>query len=558
MRALGLAMVVALSAPLAFAQPAPGARQGARVDETAMRLARQVDQAERACLSSTTTTQRTSITGRLQALTDGFLNALGFERKVEAIRGAARTMPAELARIENDAIRTCMTRYLGPAFAATQAAYQAADTTAPYPQPIDLQIRLQRRHSTDPARFSHNVRLLLQPSGRRSPVNVTLAPQDPGGLPYYQYPIAYPDAQAALRGTIVAERKEDAALSSSPPVRTDICLQRPAAYPPQRREYEVLECVEGGQCQRARDSTGWLQVCRPVAEAAPARVWRAAWQPPEGPRQRWVAPSVQSLSTRESEGVGYTIFSLTTDAFRRPDVVAVEVEVTANGVPVEEEGLAPQLRPVANQPDEPFGYSFAVQMLGFTGAYAGCDLVEVGLTAVLADGRREPQRRARMSYVALRDVPTRREALGGDELAWTASYITPAREWRHITEVQSYIYDTRNAAAAERARERAAADKQWLDGAGFTYQGQRIVGVVRPPRTIQPNGSAAFGLAVGLIQPNGQVRFTFSEGETRRMMAHMASLRQTPRARQVIHAEPFLFQARGGARTAPGVCERIG
>ena len=158
--------------------------------------------------------------------------------------------------------------------------------------------------------------------------------------------------------------------------------------------------------------------------------------------------------------------------------------------------------------------------------------------------------------MALRDVAERRQSLGAEQLTWLASYITPAREWRNIAEVHSYTYSTRaGAGAAQRAAGLAAADKGWIDAANLTYQGQRIVGVVRPPRTIQPNGAAAFGLGAGLVQPNGQVRFTFSDSDARKLAAFMIAQRTTPDARRVIAPAPYIFQAVGGARTAPGVCE---
>lgn len=154
--------------------------------------------------------------------------------------------------------------------------------------------------------------------------------------------------------------------------------------------------------------------------------------------------------------------------------------------------------------------------------------------------------------------PQRRQSLGTGQLTWLASYITPVRDWRHIAMVHSYTYAIADGpAGVARAAGLAAADKRWLDGAGLVYDGQPVVGVVRPPRTVQPNGTAAFGLGAGLVQPTGQVRFTFSEGDARKLAAFMIAQRAGPAARRVIAPERYIFQAVGGSRTAPGVCESV-
>jgi hypothetical protein len=102
----------------------------------------------------------------------------------------------------------------------------------------------------------------------------------------------------------------------------------------------------------------------------------------------------------------------------------------------------------------------------------------------------------------------------------------------------------------------AQADKRWLDGQRLTYNGQKVVGVIRPPRTVKPDGTAAYGLATGLIQENGQVRFTFSEEDAHKLAAFMIAQRKRgSEAARVIHSERYIFQAVGGSYTVGGVCE---
>ena len=555
---------------LAAATSGPSAAQSVTrqvyVDQQTVFMRTTTDAAVRACLSQETTTETVSLRAQFDHLVSGVQSALGLQKKVEAIRGASREMPHALQRIENDTIRNCMKIYMQPALAAAAERYQAGDTGSVWPQPVDLRLRLLRTTSLDRRKFTDALYVNLRPP-RRSPLDLRLVPQDPRGLAYYQYGVPYPAASDVVRGTIVAETREDARLSSAPPTLTQICLQRPPRFPQQRADYDIFDCTEGGACKPSRDTTGWLQACPTAhAKAAPApmtpRLWRVAWQdepdrPTTGPSGvRWVAPSLRSLAGRPHEGVGYTVFTVETDAFERDDVVGVEVGVRVNGTPVEEEGLPPELRPSPNDPTEAFSHSFALQTLNFTGAEGGCDVVELSLRPLLTNGEKGAARTARLSYVALRDVAERRQPLGAGQLTWLASYITPAREWRNIAEVHSYIYSTRaGAGAAQRAAGLAAADKRWIDAANLTYQGQRVVGVVRPPRTIQSDGSAAFGLGAGLVQPNGQVRFTFSDPDARKLAAFMIAQRTSAEARRVIAPAPYIFQAVGGSRTAPGICE---
>jgi hypothetical protein len=224
----------------------------------------------------------------------------------------------------------------------------------------------------------------------------------------------------------------------------------------------------------------------------------------------------------------------------------VEVDVRVNGTRVEQDGLPPAMRPVANDPTQPFTHSFALQSLDFQGLNGGCDDISVGLTPIYANGRKGEPSQVTLSYAALRDVEERKVPFAGDTLAWHASYVTPAREWRH------YPVDQAKSAAAAAAA--AEADRRWLDEQGFSYEGQRVLGVVRPPRTVR-NGIAAFGLAAGLLQPTGQIRLTFPFDDAQSVADFMIKQRsRSDTASRVIESERYIFQAVGGYRTVKGVC----
>jgi hypothetical protein len=324
----------------------------------------------------------------------------------------------------------------------------------------------------------------------------------------------------------------------------------------------MFDCMEGEVCKSAALGTGWLATCPKSGGAPPAGVkpsryaaLRLARAQSTSVERRWIVPSLETLAEQNTEGVGYTVFTLTTSAFRRSEALGVEVDVRVNGRGVEEDGLPPAMRPVENDPSQPFTHSFALQSLDFQGLHGGCDEISVGLTPIYAGGRKGDSGTVTLTYAALRDVEERKVPFAGDVLTWRASYITPNREWRYYPIVHSYIYKVEDPLQAAAAAAAAEADRRWLDEQRFSYEGQRVLGVVRPPRTIQPNGTAAFGLAAGLLQPTGQIRFTFPQPDAYSISDFMIKQRgRSNTASRVIESDRYVFQAIGGYRTVKGVC----
>ncbi len=571
--AVAVAVGCSLTVDAARAQTATADRQVAQLAAAQKLFEDTIAAAERACLSNHAKTETAQLTFSLQTLVDAVKSGVGVARKTVELRGASQQLPAIIQQSENTEIRNCMSNLLLPVYGSVVAVYEEAVTNAVWPDPIDFRFNYARAASKEVQKYSSFLRLNLARTSK-SPLSRRITNQfDPSGAPYFQYDISYPATGEVIRGTITPEMNGDARLSTEQPIITEICLQRPASLPAARSDYDLFDCVEGGVCRPAMMSTGWLGLCPqksgrmgdpsgtspylrrvafPSLAAAPAQ----STQPPAG-AARWVVPSLEALTERNVEGVGYTIFTIETEAFRRRGIIGVEFAVAVNGTPVHEDALRPEQRPLANDPASPFSHSFALQTLDFQGAQGGCDRIEIGLTPLLADGRKGEARTTLLSYVALRDVEKRRQQLGDGEMSWTASYITPAREWRNIPIVHSYIYRLSDGGARDEAVRRVEADKRWIDQQGLTYEGQRVVGVIRPPRTVQADGTAAFGLGIGLLQANGQVRFTFADGDARSIAGFMIGRREKlPGASKLIAPEPYIFQAVGGSRTVTGVCEK--
>jgi hypothetical protein len=536
------------------------------IDASEKILLTSVHAAEVACLSNSTTQESNSLKLKFQDIVGQLTSAASVEQKSEVLRGAQRDLPASAQLIENDKIRNCINDKIRPLFAMVVETFQNATPNSGPPNPIEFRFDFIRGSSRDPKLYTEYVRADLQtPFGAKS---WRLGLQDPDGSKYYEQYIAYPKEGEPIVGTIVAERTPDARILSTPPIITDVCFQRPGKLPTARTiDYDLFECTEGKACRPSSHTTGWLQACatqrsaqsgssefsfiRPAIAAGFQQFGTTATVAPY-----WSVPSIEALSQRNFEGVGYTVFTLDTDAFRQQDIVRVEVDLHVNGVPVREDGLPAELRPIANNPQARLIHRFALQTLDFEGAHEGCDAIDVALRPVFAGGRKGEAQLSTLTYVALRDVAPRTQRLGNSELKWSASYITPQREWRNIAEVHSYIYSTQDPVSQKREVEQALKDKRWLDDQGLFYKGLKVVGVIRPPRTVQSNGTAAFGLGTGLIQENGQVRFTFSDGDARELAAFMIMQRlRGSDAARIIQREPYIFQAIGGSYTAGGVCE---
>lgn len=529
-------------------------------------LTKAVDEAERACLSNTSSVQQRSLRGTLDAFVRKTNASVGLEEKINQLRGAAQELPASVRLVENEAIRKCMSEYLAPVFAMVVRAYQSAAPNAEWPDPIDFRFKFLRGPSRNAKLYSEYLVLHLRTRGRALPPRRLLV-QDPRGEQYFQQDIGYPYPGESVRGSLVAELKGDSQLTAEGPLITDLCMTRPNTWPTEKSTYhDLFECVEGKSCRPSTRATGWLQGCPAAAAGKVFYLPQGTLQPVAyepgltrvadvEPALFWRTPSLQSLAERNSEGVGYTVFTIETDRFKTQNITSVEVDVRVNGVSVREDGLPAALRAVGNDPAVPFFHTFALQTLDFEGADKGCDRIELRLKPIMENGRSGAEQIATLRYVALRDVANRSQPFGDSMLRWSASYITPRREWRHLAELHSYVYPSADAAARERMAVGAVEDKRWLDGLGLIYQGKKVVGVVRPPRTIQSDGTAAFGLAAGLVQETGQVRFTFSESDAGALSRFMIDQRRRDqKAARVIDPNPYIFQAIGGSRTVPGVC----
>jgi len=171
--------------------------------------------------------------------------------------------------------------------------------------------------------------------------------------------------------------------------------------------------------------------------------------------------------------------------------------------------------------------------------------------------------RATLPYVALRDAPQKSVPFGTGRLTWSARYVVPAVEWSHEAFIASISFAASGGeAAAAAARERVVALKRDFDRLALTYQGRPLVGVIRPPLTLSGD-MLAYGLTTGVVQPSGQVRFTFSPQEANAIAdTLLAARRSSPAAQRVINREKYIYKVAGTPErrespTPPGTCNHV-
>lgn len=555
---LALAALAASGGPPVRAQVAPEDLR--TLEAVAAQLNSVVASAERSCLSSVETTKRRGFFSGISQDWGEFVRlglSGGVEQRERRVRGAARDLPKALWSVQDDKIRTCIQAQVQPTFLAYGRVLERI-AAGNLPALIGFRFDFQRVRTADRKRFTDQLVVHAQAPGQT--VNQRISLQDPTGIPYFVQYFSLPQSGAAVSGIIAAEAASSQ-LTSAPPILTNFCFQKAPGIVPAGVSHDYFTCPEGGVCRPSPLTTRLLRACPnppPSASAVP-KVWRASYQR-EGASPAavsWSVPSIETLSGQGASHTGYSIFTLEDQTFRdMPQVTSVVVGLKVNGVAVNEDGVPPELRPVKVELGGPLSYSFALQTLNFAGARRGCEDIEVSLTPLLEDGRRGPTRVARLDYVAFRDVAPRPAAGDGPGLTWSATYIRPAEAWRNMLILNSYSYPFASAGAQEAAIAKAQADKAWLDAQGFVYNGQPVVGAIRPPRILQPDGSAAYGLMAALRQPSGQLRLVSTYEAGKALAGYLKAQRgRSPRAAQVIDKAPFVLAAGANIMSLPGVCE---
>ena len=229
----------------------------------------------------------------------------------------------------------------------------------------------------------------------------------------------------------------------------------------------------------------------------------------ERPRS-WSIPSLHTWRERSPnlEGVGFTEFTISTDAFSGKGVYGVEVGLAVDGQPVREDGMTPDQRPEPYSGQGQFKYGFGLRSLDMRGQYAGCDRVELTLKPLIK-GRATTPIKVSTDYAALRPLPeqTVRSAEGA-AVTWSGVYRPPPkRAFENEVFLASISFPSvDDTVAMRRALDSATRLNTPFDNLGFKFQDRALVAVIRPPLT-----NPTYGIAVGAYSlPGAQDQFRFT------------------------------------------------
>jgi len=436
----------------------------------------------------------------------------------------------------------------------------AADSRPDPPLPNPLQLRFSYR-SAQHRQVSQDDTLRVNLQTRQRVVDGERLAQQSGG--YYSYNVAYPAAGEQLLGTLIREIRDSTLADAPQPAR--FCLKRPDKLQQSADQYVHLDCGENGSCARHFPSPTWLDVCPAALSRAALPFGLIAEAQAADTTRRWVVPSARTLQAHADQlkGVGYTFFDIDTDAFADPATIGIEVDIRVNGVPILEDALSAAQRPVPHPGGGSFHYRFALQSLDFEGAQAGCEAIHLSLRPRLAGARNGDALAITLPYVALRDQARQTLPFGKGSLSWSAHYVIPGDEWSHEAFFASVVFSPKDGeSAAARARAQAVALKRAFDALRLRYQGRPVVAVIRPPLTLSGE-RLSFGLAAGVVQPSGQLRFTFAPQEADALAATMLAARSGNRdAQRVIDPQKYLYRVAGTAQrrdtaTPEGTCRHV-
>lgn len=292
-----------------------------------------------------------------------------------------------------------------------------------------------------------------------------------------------------------------------------------------------LDCKEGIGCQPEGDNgglivpcgrrqaraTNWLEIL-PSAQAAPAA-------PPADDKPKagdWVVPAMPSLRERlgSPRAVAYSEIGLSSPSL--PQAAAanrVALDVSINGHRLWVNALPAWATAVRYDPVRGLQLAFGLENLNAAGASNGAEQLRIrviylhGHTPVFEDTL------VIDNYIALRTLPA--ATVRGQVLAaqWSAVYHpTPADRYQLL------------AYGSKQGADDNLRVKKMLDGAslpGPAALGGPVVGVVRPP----VRDGAAWGVALSVRQPSGQLRFSFDADAAKALCSHITALPDFKRLR---------------------------
>ncbi len=393
------------------------------------------------------------------------------------------------------------------------------------PEQLDFRLKLQVRASEEfgPVDTAPEWKLAHRKPTDSLGISL-LSGGTPVGARQYEYesPIIMPPKGNEWRGLL--HRNVMSGVRTEPRY-AEACFVRGAGSSSALRKVR-LNCTEGGSCSVPSDDFGWAKPCPSAATQlrfGSLLPLAFAAAPPGRPGTGWVVPSLATLKKQEAarQNPAFTEFILKSGpiaALSKANRLTYAIRV--NGTSVYIDGLPPETNVVPFQAATGVQLSFGLENLDFSGRNAGWEDIEVTLQFA-ADQQVLRTATVGLRYIALRPMPEGAANGAADlGLRWRADY--------HIGRAgsiyQIFLLSTPSGPGAVTMKQRIDAGKLALDGA-------TVVAVVRPPLE-----NSQYGVALGIAQPSGQVKFAFDDKESRKLCSALAAMPPNP---FLIHATAF-------------------
>ncbi len=349
----------------------------------------------------------------------------------------------------------------------------------------------------------------------------------------------------------VYRRMDDSAMGSAADVVQTpwhICLTRRTKDPAGgAARFARLQCIEGKGCTAApNEDPGWFDVnleCQESLASAQSIPWFGTVLAAGNP-QVWAVPSLATLRLlAPTRRTGYTEFNIASKALKGVDAADnVHYSIKVNGTLVLVDGLPEWTAGLPFQASRGLSFDFGLQNLNFSGDDDGCEQISVSFS--FRKGNQEVKRiDVSRSYAALRNpITVTRTLQDGSVLQWGGSYKASESEGK-LDVLQGSAVQLKSAQTL----------KTQINNAQVKYQGMAIVGVIRPPLRTPP----VYGVELGLVQSNGQIRFTYDTTTAQAIKQYVVSLHQThgPFATVPLVEDP---STRAKAGNVAGACESLG
>lgn|GEM_PF-6917413 len=329
-------------------------------------------------------------------------------------------------------------------------------------------------------------------------------------------------------------------------------LERAAVADYSKNKFTQYDCIADEGCKHNKMSPLWFD-WKSQGEPRVSSLWFIPSANADSTEDFWSIPNLETLNDKNSERtVGYTHFSVISEKPLNIDADAFFYDITANGVAANINGVAGSYRALKYDPALPLSVEFGLQNLNFSGHDGGCDAIALSIRFIKNGKLLDNPIHLKRPYIALRDAGKVTSSINNVEISWSGKYVRAGKEYDNEVFLLSKLVSNdldfdNNKAKIQAAITEIETVKNDFNNLELKLNNQPLVAVVRPPLT-----KISYSLAVGIVEDNKQIRFTFDEKKARELKNFLLAQRDSsPKAKRVIDPGLFIYRIRGDANYVP-------